>query len=296
MIYLILSILSSTGILLTFKGFNRYAINTFHAIVINYFICVLIGFAVLQDVGFVYEYIAANWLPFAVGLGILFIGGFYLISLTAQKIGATAAAIANKLSVGVPVVAAFFLYNDSLSPLKLIGICIALVALYCSSIRDDSHNIKLSKLSQLLLPLSVFLVGGIIDTTIKYVQHYYLTPHTYHNFVTWLFGSAFVVGTIGVMYQGAMYKLKLNKSTVIGGTILGIFNYGSIYFLVEALNIPGWESSAIFPINHVGIVSLAAVGAYLIFNERLSRLNKFGLFLAILAIIFIYFAKRGILS
>jgi drug/metabolite transporter (DMT)-like permease len=293
MIYLLLSIISSTGIMLTFKGFNRIPVDTFKAIVVNYLVCAVIGLLIIGDWQVYTDFVTAAWLPHAVALGILFIGGFYIISLTAQYIGATAAAISNKLSVVVPVVAAFFLYGDSLPFLKLVGILFALVGLYCSSVRKHDKILHLSKRSQLLLPILVFLIGGIIDTTIKYVQEYYLPPEAYHNFVTWLFGTAFICGLFTLFYQMATREFKINTTTVWGGVLLGLFNYGSIYFLVEALNLPGWESSAIFPINHVGIVCLAAVGAFILFRERLSKLNLFGLFSAVAAIVCIYVAKMG---
>ena len=58
---------------------------------------------------------------------------------------------------------------------------------------------------------------------------------------------------------------------------MGLINYGAIYFLVKVLSLEGWQSSQLFPIYSVGVVSLSSLLAMILFKERLSRLKTFGL-------------------
>jgi len=58
------------------------------------------------------------------------------MAMTAQKNGVSVASISGKMSVVVPVLFGVFLYNESASFFKVIGIGIALVAVYLSSVKE----------------------------------------------------------------------------------------------------------------------------------------------------------------
>ena len=71
------------------------------------------------------------------------------------------------------------------------------------------------------------------------------------------------------------------------GIALGIVNYGSIYFLLKALRVNGYESSSIFTIINVAIIALSTLMGLLIFKEKISKKNTIGIGLAIISIILI---------
>ena len=70
---------------------------------------------------------------------------------------------------------------------------------------------------------------------------------------------------------------------VWGGMILGVPNYGSMLFLLWALN-GGLEGSFVFPVVNVSIIVATTIGAVALFQERLSKTNWIGIFLAVVAI------------
>ncbi|MGY8914875.1 MAG: EamA family transporter, partial [Flavobacteriales bacterium] len=74
---------------------------------------------------------------------------------------------------------------------------------------------------------------------------------------------------------------------VIAGLVLGIFNYFSIYFLLRALQNDFINSSSIFTINNVAIVLLSTIFGILFFKETLSKMNWFGIGLAVISIILV---------
>jgi uncharacterized membrane protein len=80
--------------------------------------------------------------------------------------------------------------------------------------------------------------------------------------------------------------MKFHSRHVIAGIVLGIPNFGSIYFILKMLE-QGWEGSVFFPINNVGVILLSTAVALIIFKEQLSRLNIIGIVLAILGIVLI---------
>jgi drug/metabolite transporter (DMT)-like permease len=65
---------------------------------------------------------------------------------------------------------------------------------------------------------------------------------------------------------------------------LGLINHGAIYFLVKVLSLEGWQSSQLFPIYSVGVVSVSSLLAMILFKERLSRLKTFGLVVGLMAV------------
>ncbi|MEX0595328.1 MAG: EamA/RhaT family transporter, partial [Candidatus Paceibacterota bacterium] len=118
MIWLLLSILSSTAIMLIFKSFKKYEISTFHAIVINYFTACILGIPFVSD----WETASSSykeWYYLAFMLGALFISLFFLIGRTTQQLGISVATVAMKLGYVLPIILAFSIYNEDISNLKL---------------------------------------------------------------------------------------------------------------------------------------------------------------------------------
>ncbi len=279
MIYLILSILSSAILTVIFKSFPHFKVNTFQAIVMNYMVCVTIGLLLTTNNPFIVQFWNHPWFPYAVGLGILFISGFYLIAITAQHLGITIATVSTKLSMVIPVIFAFSYFNETITILKVTGIIIALIAVYLTAKKEDSNH-KLTKLAAILLPVFCFIISGVVDSILKFLQATHLHNYDYNEFLVLLFGTAAILGIPIILFNLVKSKVSLNPRSLVGGIALGIPNYGSIYFLIKTLDLPGWESSVIFPINNIGILGLATLFAYAIFREHLSKFNIIGIILA----------------
>lgn len=289
MIYLILSILSSAAIFVLFKAFGQRRIDTFQAIVFNYFAAFACGFVIEPIPIRTLENSASSWLPWAIFLGVLFIVLFNLIAITTQRISVAVATISTKMSIVIPIVAAVLLYNDSMPFLKVLGIIMALAGVVLASWTGE----KLRNTSLILfLPLILFIGSGIIDLTLKYVQHIHLGDESPVQFSSILFITA---GIIGVFALIARYFIKgkgLDIRSMIAGVILGLPNFGSIYFLMKALAIPDLESSEIFPINNMGIVLASAFAAVLFFGEKGTKINRIGVVVSVLAIALIAFHAK----
>lgn len=285
MIYLLLSILSASVIFVIFKMFQKYKVNTLQAIIINYFFACIVGY---------FGYIKSTdltlvpsklWFPGTLILGALFISVFNLAAITTQKSGLAVVSVATKMSVAIPVFFGIILYNESTGILKVTGILLALVAVYLTSIKT-STGIKIKK-ENLIFPLLVFLGSGIIDTTIKYLETTYVAEDEVALFSTSIFAIAGMIGIIILIGQAAKGKLNITGKNILGGIILGVPNYFSIYFLVMALRSEGFESSTVFTINNVAIVLFSTLLGILLFKEHLIKKNWIGILLAIISILLV---------
>jgi drug/metabolite transporter (DMT)-like permease len=79
-------------------------------------------------------------------------------------------------------------------------------------------------------------------------------------------------------------KVALRVGDLIAGGVLGMINYGAIYFLVKVLSLEGWQSSHLFPIYSVGVVTVSSLFAMILFKEHLSKWKTLGLVVGLLAV------------
>ncbi len=285
MIYLLLSVLSSTIIFVIFRLYTRYEVNTLQAIIVNYFIACTVGYFGYIENTDVSRVFSENWFSGALMLGILFITVFNLAAITTQRSGLSVVAVATKMSVAIPVACGIFLYDESTGFLKVCGIVLALVAVYLTSIKTrEGLNIRAKNL---IFPLLVFFGSGIIDTSLKFLETSYVSETDVGLFSSTIFAIAGTIGTLILIGQAILGKLKITWKNILGGIALGIPNYFSIYFLVMALRSNGLESSTVFTMNHVAIVTFSSLTGILLFHEKLIRKNWIGLILAIISIILV---------
>lgn len=270
-------------VFVVFKLLKKFNINTLQAIVVNYFTACLCGYLLYDGEINPSEIITSNWFVAAIMLGFLFIAIFNVMALTTQKNGLSVASVASKMSVIIPIVFGIIVFNESVGFQKIIGILLALVAIYLTSIKQKS-TIAVTK--SIYLPIILFLGSGIIDTSINY-----FAPN---GNIPLFSGTIFAIAaTIGVLLLlGAYFKSnsRFNYKSIPLGIILGVVNYGSIHFLLMALHQENTESSTLFTINHIAILALSTLTGLVVFKENISKKNWVGIILALIAILLVTLA------
>ncbi|MEH6766055.1 MAG: DMT family transporter [Aequorivita antarctica] len=289
MIVLALSILSSTMIFVVFKLFSRFKINTMHAIVFNYVTACFCGIIFQKnavDIAAIPNY---SWFPFALGLGVLFITVFNLMAITTQRSGLSVVSVATKMSVVIPILFGLLYYKENLGIFKIVGIILALIAVYLASIKTND-GLKI-KPSNFIFPILVFLGSGIIDTTLKYLEGEFIAKNDIPIFSATIYGMAAIIGFFILIFQASKGDFQFQFKNLLGGIALGIPNYFSVYFLVQTLRSGIFDSSGVFTVNNVAIVMISTVLGILLFKEKLLFKNWIGIGLAILGIVLIAFEK-----
>lgn len=282
--YLILSILVSSLLFVIFKLFDIFKINTLQAIVINYAIALSFGLFSSNIPLSIVEIPEQPWFLGAFCLGFLFISVFNVMGLTAQKNGLSVASVAGKMSVVIPIIVGIIVYKESVGFVKVIGILMALVAVYLSSAKSDTSPVKFKNL---LYPLLLFIGSGCIDAGLKYVESTSVPAGNVPMFLATIFGCAFILGCFFVIIQMINGNFKFHWKNLIGGIALGIPNYYSMEFLIKALQTKGLDSSTLFTINNVSIVILTTIFALFFFKEKLIKKNWIGIGLAVISILLV---------
>ena len=284
MVDLALSVLFSSLIFVVFKLFSKYKIETLYAIISNYFVACTVGLFFYKGEVSIVEIPEKPWFWGTFALGFLFIIVFNLMAATSQRLGVSVASVATKMSLVIPVLVGVFLYKEELGGFKILGILLALAAVYFASIKEKSKAIQNASL---LLPFMTFMGSGVIDASLGYFQKEYITNLELPIFSATVFACAALVGLIFILFKSNKKAFKVNFRNILGGICLGIPNYFSIFFLLRALQNESLNSASVFTINNVAIVMFSTLLGILLFKEKISVKNWGGIALAVISIILV---------
>lgn len=288
MIPLLLSILSSSLIFVIFKLFKRYGIDTFQAIVVNYFTAFAIGFTLYGHTWNPACLEQNSWMYFAGICALLFIGLFLIMGKSSQLNGVASTSIAVKMSMAISLIFMIIGYGESVTLLKTIGIGLAFVGVYLVSKPSKSENNQTSALWMLIV---LFFGSGALDFILNYVQNTQLDLLKDSLFSAIGFGLAGILGLSILIVRYILGKSKFQFKNIIAGIILGIPNYFSIYLLLRSYETTGWDDSTVLAITNVSVVLLSAIIGFTAFKESTTTQKIIGLVSAIFAICVLYIAN-----
>lgn len=285
-IYLLLSIVFSTFINLVFKWFSVFKVNKIQAILVNYLVCFSIGFILSGDFNLLII-IGSDWFKYCIILGSLFVAIFLSMAMTTEKYGVSVNAVSAKMSVIIPVLFAYVYNSERLTIQFVVGILLSLLSIYLIT---KKKQIIIPK-KYIYLPIIVFLGSGTIDTSLKLLELNYSNDISINTISYSIFLGAFLVGTTFYTIKNQFNFSNWSSRNIISGIILGIPNYFSIYFLLTAIKSFSLKSAFVFGINNIGIVLLSTLLSVIIFKEKLTLINKFGVLISVLSIILIAYAS-----
>lgn len=280
MINIFLALFFSSSLHIVFKSFEKLRIDTFQAIVFNYIIAFIIGFFLNSTPLQIQIIHQKPWFYFSLVLGYLFVAVFYIIGKTTQINGLTIASVASKMSMIIPAVFGILYFKEKSNSTLILGIAIALLAVYFVSIKEN-EKVNLSSFKN---PILLFFGAGIIDTLINFTQRTRLEEIETSLFSAFTFLFAFIFGFIFFIYKLFKREIQFELRNVAGGILLGVPNYFSLYFLTKALRTENLESPTIFTILNIGVILLSTFTGLLFFKEKLSKQNFLGILLALIAL------------
>ncbi|MEX2371794.1 MAG: hypothetical protein WD578_12360 [Bacteroidales bacterium] len=288
MIYLILCILSSTGIFLVFKFLDQKNLPSFPVILINYFLGSSLGFLINFERIEIISIVNNSWAPISILIGVLFIVMFFVIAKSSGEAGISITTVASKMSVVFPI--AFSMVIDSTDKLTLLKAIAIFAALSGVLMTVYEPGTSVEKRRRMLVPLLLFIGMGVVDSLVKYAQHAHVDNADTALFSAVLFAMSLITGLIILPFRKQGLS-EFRKSAVWEwGLLLGIVNFGSIFMMVSALNYVNkagvsMDSSVVFGANNIGIVTLSVLAGLVIFREKPAFINKIGIAVSVIAII-----------
>jgi drug/metabolite transporter (DMT)-like permease len=280
--YLITGIFCSSFLFTAFKLFEKYRVDSFKAIVFNYITAFLLAY-MMSNGTVVSALVVAEWRWLALLLGLIFIVSFNIMARSSQEAGVAISSVANKMSFVGPILFGIFILGEHYSILQNLGVVLAIVAVILSS-GLGSQKLESKKLK---LPILLFFAGLAIDIILHIGETQYIKEGENLLFTGSTFGIAAVLGLIYMIIMSVKEKSTPKLRDIVGGILLGIPNFFSIFFFLSALEESekaGWDSSKLFPMANLGIIVVNALVGYFIFKEKLNRINYIGILLALLSI------------
>jgi drug/metabolite transporter (DMT)-like permease len=276
MIYILISIFCSVTVGIIFKSAKRYQINIPQIICWNYLVA-MVCCMVFFDIPLKSLQLPSS--PVYIYLGILLPAIFAILARSISQIGIAKTDIAQRLSLFIPLLASYFLFGEQFTLIKLFALALGLAAIVFILSKKGSKSGK----GNIVYPLLVFVGYGIVDVLFKQVA--LLPAISYPASLLIVFVLAFLISLVAVLYFVLREKQQLKLINLACGISLGLFNFANIFFYLKAHHSLAKTPSVVFAAMNLGVIVLGTlVGVYL-FKEKLSRLNKIGIFLALLSIV-----------
>lgn len=282
MITLLLAIACSCLIFILFKVFPLFGIDTFQAIVFNYFVAFSSGWLLYHDQWKPGNWSSSDWPYYCILTGILLISLFVFMGQSAQKNGMAMTSVAVKMSMAISVILMIVFYKEPVGWVKLLGILSALIGVILAS-RPDQNDTSTQNHAWWML-IVLFLGSGVLDFVLNYVQHAQLGTLTPSLFSALSFLVAGVIGLLSYFSPLNKDRKPLHWKHAIAGVALGIPNFFSIFFLMQSYTDLAWENSTVLTTINVSIVVITSIIGFLVFKEKRSPVKLIGLLLALFAI------------
>jgi len=282
MLFLVLSILCSVIVGVIFKITRKYDNNPTQIVAFNYITALaLCYFTFAPDLTEVHT--TAPWNIY-LAVGILLPVVFLFLIASIKYMGIVKTDAAQRLSLFIPILAAWFIFKEDFNLYKIIGLIVGFVALLFI-LKKQSQNTE----NKWIYPAIVLLGFGVIDILFKQIALYTALPYTTSLFI--VFDIALAVSLLVVVYEVTLKKVKLNYKNILFGGLVGVFNFGNILFYLKAHKAFSENPSTVFAGMNIGVIILGSLVGIVFFKEKLSKINFAGLFLALIAIVLIVMSQ-----
>lgn len=280
--FLIISILASVSVGILLKITRAHGFSIEQMVAVNYPIATALTLYFLQpDLSQWQQSILPNAWLFAL-LGVLLPGVFIIMGYALQHAGIVKTDAAQRLSLFIPVLAAFLLFGEELTSNRLFGLILAFIALFCLLFKNDhAQNTK----SPILLLMGVWLGYGVIDILFKRLA---LTGSAFSGNLL----IAFILAAVVMFAYLFWRKTRWHWQNLIAGILLGSLNFTNILFYLKAHQAFSSNPTLVFAGMNMGVIVLGTLAGTLLFKEKINRINILGIFLALFSIIILYFWKN----
>ena len=278
MFYLVFSIICSVTVGSIFKISKRYQVCASQIVMWNYVLALVLCYLFFEP-----NLSPVNaTAPWAIYLPLMFLLPlvFMFLAMSIKHMGIVRTDAAQRLSLFIPVLAAWLIFKEDFNVQKIIGLAVGFPAIFLIlSKKSDTNNKKW------VYPALVLFGFGVVDVLFKQIALYTVLLYTTSLFV--VFAGSLTISCLTVMYQIFIKGIKPRIINFAFGTLVGIFNFGNILFYLKAHKQFADSPSTVFAAMNIGVILLGSLVGIAVFKEKVSKYNYAGLVLAVCAIVLI---------
>ena len=284
---LIIAVLCSVAVSVLLKVARKRNIAIQQAIAFNYIVALSLSWFLLKPdfKGLEFtDFIAQSEnTPIFLALGILLPSVFIIMSKAVEFAGIVRSDAAQRLSLFLPILAAFLIFHETLSQSKVVGIVLAFIGLFCLLSKPNEQSVV--DFRGVLGLVGVWFGYGIIDILFKQVAK------SGGAFPTTLFIAFSLAACIMFIYL-LFKRTQWNVASFVGGIILGVLNFFNILFYIKAHQSFGSNPTLVFAGMNIGVICLGTITGALIFKEKISKVNWLGIVFSLCAIFCLYYLDK----
>ena len=282
MIYLTIAVLCSVAVSVLLKVLRQKNIDIRQTIVAGYPVAFLLTWFLLKPDVSGMNALGGAW-AIIIALGILLPAVFIILGRAIESVGIVATDAAQRLSLIIPIVAAFLLFGEVLTGTRIFGLLLGFLALGALIYRPQQGQISRQAKHTPLWLFGVWAGYGIIDILFKQVAKQGTA------FPLTLFVSFGLAGLLLFIYL-LITRVRWQGNALAAGLLLGALNMGNIYAYVRAHQLLSESPSIVFTGMNVGVIAVATLIGVGVFKESLNRINVLGLLLAICCVAVLFLA------
>lgn len=279
MFYIVLSIICSVSVGALLKFSKRYSFDIIQVIAVNYILALGLCYITFRPDASVVNS-SSPWKIY-IGLAVLLPSVFLLLASSIKHIGIVKTDIAQRLSLFIPILAAYFIFKENFTTLKLMGLIVGFPAIFLTLSKKQSDTQE----NKWIFPVLVLLGFGIIDILFKQIALEKSIPYTTSLFI--VFCGALVLSLCFMIYSIFIKKNSIQWKNIIIGAFLGILNFGNILFYLKAHKAFSENPSTVFAAMNLGVIVLGSLVGILAFKEKVTLKNYIGIVLALGSIVLI---------
>ncbi len=275
MLMLTIAVACSVTVSILLKLARHFSLDVTQAVWVNYLVASGLTLYVLQPAPDSLPLLLNHW-PLMAALGLLLPGVFLLMAAAVNQAGIARSDAAQRLSLVLPLLASFVLFQQPLAAGTLAGLILALIAMVALIQRNGPRQTS-GPAALWLLP-AVWAGYGVIDICFKQMAR------AGSGFSSVLLGSFVLAGvTLGLWLL--LRKSRWHLPSLAGGLLLGAFNFGNIYAYISAHRSLPDNPALVFTSMNIGVILCGSLVGVLLFREKLSRTNVAGMLLAAAAVL-----------
>ena len=210
-------------------------------------------------------------------LGVLLPTIFVVLAKSVQTAGLVRTDAAQRLSLIIPLLAAFVLFGEQPNMQKLAGMGLAFAALLCLLYKPHAAQKAAHTGNAWMWPVIVLLGYGVIDVLFKQMAK------AGAAFSGGLLAAFVIAGSLMLVYLLLM-RTQWGMRHLLTGVLLGALNFANIYTYIRAHQVLPGSPALIFSVMNMGVIVLGTLVGALAFREKLSATNLVGVGLALGAI------------
>lgn len=278
MILILAAALSSVLVSILLKNLKKKGYQPLQMIAWNYASASLLCFLWFQpDIQHVSIVHTPWWLILA--LGVILPSIFLCLAKSLEYAGIVKTELAQRLSVVLSLLAAYFFFHEQFNPLKLWGIGLGILAVLLVLFGQMNSFSNHQSRKAIFALLSVWCGYAAVDILLKYTSSLGLQFTLTLNLI---FITAFILSISYLLLQKTQ---KWQFKSTIAGLILGILNFSNIALYVKAHILLKDSPAIVFASMNILVVLLGILSGLILYKEKLKWPTILGILLGISGVV-----------